>query len=518
MAKSKAKRTKASRSNKKKKQSFAQKFMGLPKTVLFIIAFGLVGVVGLVIASAGPNYSMSHKHLNTEKSVNATKVKETRDSKRNAKVVEIKNNSEESVAKATISRDVPAGTYEVCLIGVAQSGSPTGTFSAREFTTRTGNDLGVTTYTAKSGGDYEELACLSFEHKEGDSSHLALYVTNTNPDTSLRISVISVEEVEGNDTDVSIDEEPTDPPSTDPGDLTTLSGSRAIKASCNTKAQYNGTNPRNNFPTDITTGPEASGINEEALPSSGHSGSWTISRNGAVVDGVFHNGSINVKADNVTIKNSVICGNSSIIVDNDGKNLRIENSIIRGEDNGSGDCGAAIAQGNYKMYNTEVTYCADGGKLNGVVEIYNSWFHDFFTNRYGNGGGTHNDTLQKNKNPSLDRLIVKGNSMYQDPCTSNRHLQMGGPDESSLTIPYLRWEDNFMYGIRGFYKDDNVHVSDGLISGNTFAGSATKGPFPTAGLYSWGNGTPIPRNGNLFESGQNADENPSRSSYNCTNI
>ncbi len=310
------------------------------------------------------------------------------------------------------------------------------------------------------------------------------------------------------------DTTPSPPP---PGGGVILPGSVDVKASCrNTTTTANGTSIRTNFPHDANTGPEVAGLNEDKLPPSGKPTKWVISTPGAVVDSVYHNGYINVTANNVTIKNSVICGSGTNIIDNDASGLVVENSIIRGErlSDGSQPCQNAIGYGNFTVYRSELSGCADGAKVSNRVEIHDSWFHDNYTNRLGGGSGTHNDTIQM-AGTSISHFVFRGNAAYQDSCTSNRHFQAGGREGMTMTIAYFRWENNFMYGIKGFNIGDSkgvVNVTDGLIANNTFAGSASQGPF-SPNLYS-GNGNQPTKSGNKYESGESANSN-FPSSYTC---
>ncbi len=297
------------------------------------------------------------------------------------------------------------------------------------------------------------------------------------------------------------------------------SGAVALPAACrNDSALADGTKVRPGFPTDATTGPEVAGRDEDALPPSGAGGKWTITGHGTVVDGRFHHGIVEVRADDVTIRNSVICGTGNLLVRNYGRNLVIENSIIRAErgtvvdDRTGSPCGAAVAFGNYTLRRSEIVGCNDGLKASGVTEVHGSWFHDNFANRFGGGAGTHNDTVQSVDGP-LTRLVFSGNAAYQDPCTSNRHFQLA-PIERQPPIGHLRIEGNFFYGINGVNLDREQTVADGAMTGNTFAGTAARGPFN--GLLYAGDGMGSVRvSGNRYESGEPADANPGRA-YQCT--
>lgn len=302
--------------------------------------------------------------------------------------------------------------------------------------------------------------------------------------------------------------EPVDPPS-DGVD---------VKAACRNDADTaNGTTVRDGWPTDATTGPEIAGHDEDFLSPSGVSGKWTITTDGEIVDAVYHNGVIEVQADNVTIRNSVICGTGNHIILNRGQNLTVENSIVRGErgtvsDTTTGSpCQSAVAFSNHTIRNSEISGCNDGVKVAGVTEVHDSWFHDNYSNRFGNGAGTHNDTVQSVNGP-MTRLVFQGNSAYQDACTSNRHFQLA-PTETQSPIDVLRIEDNFFHGIKGINLDRGSRAVDGVMSGNTFAGSAAQGPFSRP-LYSGDGMGSVDVSGNVYESGEAADSNPA-AGYEC---
>jgi hypothetical protein len=309
---------------------------------------------------------------------------------------------------------------------------------------------------------------------------------------------------------------PTTPP---PTATTPPAGGTAVKAACrNAGTVNNGTHARSGFPTDATTGPQVGGHREDSLRSSGRTGQWRITGNGTVVDGVYHNGTIVVDASNVTIRNSIVCGTGNHIIFNNSTGLTIENSILRGErgtvanpDSGE-PCQSGVAYGNYVMRRTEVTGCADGVKATGSVEIYDSWFHDNYSNRFGNGAGTHNDTLQTT-GARTEKLVFIRNAAYQDSCTSNRHFQLASTHQQTGPIADLRIQNNFFYGIKFVNIDRTTTVTNGTISGNTFAGTATRGPF-SGPMYSGSGMTGVRVTANVYESGQPANTNFA-ASYTC---
>jgi hypothetical protein len=141
-------------------------------------------------------------------------------------------------------------------------------------------------------------------------------------------------------------------------------------------------------------------------------------------------------------------------------------------------------------------------KASGVTKVYDSYVHDAYSNRFGNGAGTHNDTVQSVGSP-MPELIFEGNAVYQDPCTSNRHFQLAPLDLQPATDT-MRVEENFFYGMKGFNLDRGFKVVNGSIANNTFAGSATSGPFSQP-MYSGDGMGSVARRGNVFEQSGAAD-------------
>lgn len=289
----------------------------------------------------------------------------------------------------------------------------------------------------------------------------------------------------------------------------------AVPSECQSAAGSNGTWTRTAFPHDANTGPEVGGYDEDNLTPSGHSGRWLIRQDGTVIDGVFHNGFIDVQADNVTIRNSVVCGLAHHIIRNTGQNLTIENSIIRGELGGEGEpCLSAVSWGNYTLTRSEITYCADLIKISGITEVTDSWFHDQWADRQPGNPGLHPDTAQKNSARDLDTLVFEGNAAYGDPCVGHRHFQISNATNDTVEI-----DDNFFYGLQGIINVGGT--IGGHINNNTLAGSATEGPFTDFNTGhmapgQWeGNHAGISKSGNVFESGEPLPASGQTDPYTC---
>lgn len=312
-------------------------------------------------------------------------------------------------------------------------------------------------------------------------------------------------------------------PTTSSSTTTTSGQPMTVPATCRPTARNNGTTLRQQFPTDESTGPSGRGLDEDRLQPSGQASTWNITTANTVVEGVYHHGRIVVKAPNVTIRASVICGTGGLIIQSSSSGLVIEDSIILGEvgtvmanaEDGQ-PCEAAVGYGNYTLRSSEIMNCVDGLKVSGSVVANDNYFHDNYAKRGGPngepGGGTHNDTVQQANSP-LNNFTYQRNSAYQDPCTSNRHFQMAptaNPGGGTWRI-----DSNFFYGIRLINVDRGERVDDGLMRENVLAGSVTEGPFPDP-LYAGDGMSTVHRSGNTYETGgASADDNYVKANYTC---
>jgi len=309
----------------------------------------------------------------------------------------------------------------------------------------------------------------------------------------------------------------------------------------------NGTAVRAAFPSDHDTGPEMSSLDEDNLPAcTPASGSWVITTSGSY-GGCRFDGRIRVQAANVTLHDMVITGNTggSPIILNEGPGpLTVERSVIGPPppsvdvDPTDGDptptswpnvgtggepCGSAIAYGNYTLTASEAYGCADGIKLAAAVTVTDSYVHDLFKGCHPNhpaeGDCTHNDGAQKNDGNTLTSLTFTGNAMYLHACNSNRAFQMSNLANASLDISV-----NFFYGSHGIANADKqaTATNTGAITGNTYAGSLTSGPFSASsghaspGLYTGVGLTNVGRAGNTFEDGAAVPETGQMDPYTCT--
>ncbi len=154
------------------------------------------------------------------------------------------------------------------------------------------------------------------------------------------------------------------------------------------------------FPTPATTGVPA-GVRLTS------SGSLEITKAGTVIDGLDINGNVEIRADNVTIRNSRITSNAEIPVRvyKDGNERTysgfvIEDSRIRGV----GRCSAAIGLSNYTARRVHISGCSDGAKAFSNTTIEDSYLAGF----YRVDGETHNDAIQSSGGSNI---VIRRNTV-----------------------------------------------------------------------------------------------------------
>ncbi|MEO0813624.1 MAG: hypothetical protein AAFY60_12230, partial [Myxococcota bacterium] len=269
------------------------------------------------------------------------------------------------------------------------------------------------------------------------------------------------------------------------------------------------------FPDATNTGFRGAGLSESDLRDSGVSGTWRINSPGVYSD-FKHAGLIEVNANNVTLRRCLVRTTSvRPLIINRAKNLVVEDCTFVGlGQNKDNICAAAIGYGEYTARRVNVSQCADGLKLASNTTIEDSYIHNLAGDRFGNGAGTHNDAFQLNNGSGASsNILVRGDTVTVEGCTSNRLFQIGAP------VTNLRIENNFLGGLHGIINARDV---TGRITGNTYQGSTRRGPFsthqgkPSPGLYTGSLGG-MTRSGNVFESGESADTDTRVPSYQCVN-
>ncbi|MBX0299451.1 DUF4082 domain-containing protein [Cryobacterium sp. 1639] len=133
------------------------------------------------------------------------------------------------------------------------------------------------------------------------------------------------------------------------------------------------------FPDASTTGPPAGTTLKP-------SGGVTITTNGAVYDGYKFSGDIMIRANNVTIRNSVVDGRIAIRPPYTG--LQVQRTEIVGPGPGYATKYPAIGFANFSCDACDIHGWGDGAMMDNNVTVKNSWIHDIAVS-----GGSHNQAI-----------------------------------------------------------------------------------------------------------------------------
>lgn len=152
------------------------------------------------------------------------------------------------------------------------------------------------------------------------------------------------------------------------------------------------------LPNADTTGPPAG----TALKASG---GITISTAGAVYDGYKFSGDVVVRADNVTIRNSVINGK----VNYNAQGLKVVRTEIAGPGGGYTTKYPAIGYDNYTCDGCDIHGWGDGAHVSNNTTIKNSWIHDIPAS-----GESHNQAILSlgGSNITITNNVLTGGDSY----------------------------------------------------------------------------------------------------------
>ncbi len=190
------------------------------------------------------------------------------------------------------------------------------------------------------------------------------------------------------------------------------------------------------YPTPRTTGICGAGLEPSDLTSSG---GLTITTDGAVIDGLDINGSVTVRANNVTIRNSRITssGHYPLQLASGFDNLVVEDTRIRGV--GPGVSTATLLRGHATFRRVHISGGSDNMKAFDGALVEDSYFGGIHRSP-----GDHNDIVQIRKG---NDYVFRNNSMFGpwQRATSVFLFQAkagagGGPISNVLV------EDNYLSG------------------------------------------------------------------------
>lgn len=214
------------------------------------------------------------------------------------------------------------------------------------------------------------------------------------------------------------------------------------------------------------------------------SGPLTVTTNGAVIDALDVTGCIDVRASNVTIKNTRVryaggCSGEVVHVSS-GTNLTVADSELDGQRRS--DCGESIGYSNYTVIRTNMHHCTDGPRIGGnaTIVIRDSYIHDL-----SDLPGDHGDGIQ----------------CYQGtgPVTIQHNTIQGAMNAAFMTADYcsgtLAFDNNLLFG-GGFtfrlYDNtatvtNNVWVRNAWEYGPVHTYSAAGAADPGTTIVAWTN-------------------------------
>jgi hypothetical protein len=203
--------------------------------------------------------------------------------------------------------------------------------------------------------------------------------------------------------------------------------------------------PPGGSPTATGGWPDASNTGVPAGRVLVPSGSMTITEAGAVIDGRDITGPVEVRAPNVTIRNSRITSNSMYVVYNWSTNLTIEDSeLVDGPDTGQNNCHNGVGDSSFTVRRTEITGCENAANFGGDnITFADNYIHDLDTTGPSHvwGMDPHTDGLQMS--PGADNIVVRHNWIDPSP---------GG----NVTAPIIM-------GVHG--SQNNVWIEDNYLDG-----------------------------------------------------
>ena len=230
-----------------------------------------------------------------------------------------------------------------------------------------------------------------------------------------------------------------------------------------------------------------------------YTGPTTITTAGTVIDSKLITGCLNIKANNVVIKNSRVQSKGcffNILSDNRNTGLQLTDVEIDGQGNTSGD--SAINGGGFACLRCNLHGTIDGAKAQSNVVFQDSYIHDLV-----NIAGSHNDGIQSLGTTGLtishNTIIVKG------AATSAVILSTGSASDMRNVAIKRNLLAGGAYTVYGGYQagtDSLSKVSDISITDNRFSTVI----YPRSGAYGplTSVDAPVIHTGNTWADGTNA--------------
>ncbi|HOY80521.1 MAG TPA: hypothetical protein PLB92_00140 [Rhodoglobus sp.] len=232
-----------------------------------------------------------------------------------------------------------------------------------------------------------------------------------------------------------------------------------------------------------------------------YTGPLTITTAGTVIDRRKITGCVVIKANNVTIKNSLLQTNGcffNVLSDNGNTGLVLQDVEIDGQGNSTGD--SAVNGSGFTCLRCNIHGTVDGFKAGTNVVIQDSWIHDLVIQ-----GDSHNDGIQSLGTTSLK--IIHNRIVLADGATSAVILSTG----SASAMKNVEIRGNLLGGgaftVYGGYaagqdvrsRVDNISITDNRFTTVVFPRSGAYGPLTSAD-------PPVVLSGNLWLDGPKAGQ------------
>ncbi len=221
------------------------------------------------------------------------------------------------------------------------------------------------------------------------------------------------------------------------------------------------TEPPRVWPDESTTG-VPDGIELVA------SGPIVVTEANAVVEGVEVDGGITVQAPGVTIRNSLVRGDISNVIDCDSDNgcedLLIEDTTVIGT---GPSCQNGIGFNRYTARRVDISGCIDGAKANGFTTIEDSWIHDL-RRVEKDGEASHNDGIQSTGGQDI---VLRGNRIDAIPQRATSAIKVSAERRPLLDVEVA---DNLLSGgsITLYVNDAGEGPPTGIVRENVVTSGA----------------------------------------------
>jgi len=233
------------------------------------------------------------------------------------------------------------------------------------------------------------------------------------------------------------------------------------------------------FPAANNTGyPQGlAGDTRQKVTLTAYTGPMTITVAGTVIDGKDINGHLEIKAKNVTIRNSRIrvANVQAVTATDDNANLKIEDTEIDGQLKDASTGGIAlIGRTGFTLLRVNAHGSGDILRIDGRGTVQDSWLHD----PGGTGSAQHNDVIQSTN--AVQIRILHNRLENQHTQTSCILLKADIGPISDVVV-----DANLMNGggYSFYWYDANYKITNGKVTNNKFMRQSGGGFWPKGGYY-----------------------------------